>query len=131
MDFVDIDDVLVALLLDTVHDLLDAMFEVASILRACQERANVELVDATAPQTLRHLTFLDHTRQAPDEGRLAHTRLSYMQRIVLVATTEHLNRTLQLLFTAYQRIMVLIEIVHAGDEASPGGIRLLLASLLL
>ena len=131
MDFVDVDDILVALILDAVHNLFDAMLEVAAILRTSQECANVELVDTAAFQTFWHPTFLNHTRQAPDEGRLAHTRFTHMQWIVLVATAEHLDGTLQFLFPAYQWIMVLIELVHAGDEPSPGCIRLLLASVLL
>ena len=46
----DIDNVVATLLLDPVHDLLDAILKVAAKLRACQQRTHVELVDATALQ---------------------------------------------------------------------------------
>ena len=117
---VDVDDVLVALLLDTVHNLLDAVFEVATILCTCQQRSDVELVDATALQTLRYASLLNHPCQPPDEGRLSYARLTHVQRVVLVASTEHLYGALQFLLTPNQWIMVLVEVVHAGDQSSPG-----------
>ena len=131
VDLVDIDNVLVALFHDAVHDLLDAVFEIATILRTGQECANVELIDATALQPLGHLTLFNHPRQTPDEGRLAHTGLAHVQRIVLVATTKHLDSALQFLFAANQGVMALVEVVHAGDESSPRGLGLLLAGLFL
>ena len=89
------------------------------------------MIDATALESLRHLTLFDHARQTPDEGRLTHARLAYVEGIVLVATTEHLDGALQFLLATYQRVVVLVEVVHAGDESSPGGLRLLLARLFL
>ena len=124
VDLVDIDDVLVALFLNAIHDLLDAMFEVTTILCASEECADVELIDAAALQPFGYPPLFNHPCQAPDEGCLAHTRLAHMQGVVLVATTEYLDGAMQLLFTANERVVVLVELVHAGDEASPGGIGL-------
>ena len=78
MDLVDVHDVLMALLLYAVHDLLDAVLEVPTILRARQQRADVELIDAAALQALRHLPVLDHPRQTPHKSRLAHTGLAHV-----------------------------------------------------
>ena len=119
MDLVDIHDVLLTLLLNAVHDLLDAVLEVATILCACQQRSDVELVDLTALEALRHTTFFDHPRQPPDEGSLSHTGLTDMQRVVLVATAEHLDGTFQLVFPTYQRIMLSVEVVHTGHQSAP------------
>ena len=122
VDLVDIDDVLLALLLDAVHDLFDAVLEVAPILGACQQGTDVELVDATAFEAFRHATFLYQPGEAPYQRGLTHTGLSDVQGVVLVATAEHLDGALQLLFAAYQRVVVLVEVVHAGDQFAPGGL---------
>ena len=120
MDLVDINDVLGALLLNAVHDLLDAVLEVATILGACKKGADVELIDAAALETLGHTAFLNHSGKAPDEGGLPHSGLAHMQRIVLIATAEHLDSTLQLLLATDEGIVVLEVIVHAGNESAPG-----------
>ncbi len=119
MDFVDVDDVAVVFLLNAVHNLLDAVLEVAAILRAGQQRADVELIDAAALQTLGHAALFYHARQSPDERRLTHAGLADVQRIVLVAPTEHLDGARQLVFAADERIVALVEVVHAGDKPSP------------
>ena len=120
MNLVDIDNILVALLLNTVHNLFDAVLKVAAILRTSQQRSNVKLINATTLQAFRHTPLLYHPRQSPDKGRLAHTGLTHMQRIVLVAPTKHLDGALQLLLTAYQRIVLLVKVVHTGHQPSPG-----------
>ena len=83
-----------------------------------------------ALQPLRHTSLLDHPCQAPDKGCLADARLAYMQRIVLVAAAQHLHRPGEFLLTTYQRIVFLIEVVHAGHQPSPGCLVLPLARLL-
>ena len=123
MDLIDINDILLALFLDAVHDLLDAMLKIATILRTRQECSDIELIDTATLQTLGHTSLFNHPCQSPQQCCLPHPRLSDVQTVVLVAPTEHLDGTLQLLFTAYQRVMVLIEVVHTGDESSPGSLR--------
>ena len=117
------------LLLYAVHDLLDAVLEVTAILRARQQCADVELIDAAALQALRHLPVLDHPRQTPHEGRLAHTGLTHMQRIVLIPSAQHLDRPFQFRLTPYQRVMLLIQLVHAGHQPPPGRLVLPFARL--
>ena len=118
------------LLLYAVHDLLDAVLEVPAILRARQQRTDVELVDATALQAFRHLSLLNHPRQSPHEGRLAHTGFTHVQRIILIPSAQHLDRPFQFLLTSYQRVMLLIQLVHAGHQPSPSRLVLPFARLL-
>ena len=103
----------------TVHNHLDAVLKVTAILRASQQRTHVELIHLAAHQSFRHLTLFDESHQSPDQCRLAHTRLADMQRIVLVAAAQHLNGPLQLLLTANQRILLLIQVVHARHQFLP------------
>ena len=119
VNLVDVDDVVLRLLADAVHDDLDAVLEVAAVLRAGQQRAHVEQVDAAALQALGHVAALDAAHQPPDECRLAHARLADVQRVVLLAAAEHLNGALQLLVAADERVVALYVVVHAGDEPSP------------
>ena len=42
-----------------------------------------------------------------------------MQRIVLVSAAQYLNGSLQLLFTANQWILLLIQVVHARHQLLP------------
>ena len=131
MYLVDIHNIVVALLLNTVHNHFDAVFKVAAILGACQQRAQVKLVDFAAFQSLRHFPFFNQPYQAPDESRLAHARFAHMQRVVLVASAQHLNGSLEFLLAANQRVLLRVEVVHAGDEPSPGCLMLVFACLLL
>ena len=131
MYLVDIHNIIIALLLNAVHDHLDAVFEIAAILRSCQQRAHIELVDFAAFQSLRHSPFFNQPGQSPDESRLAYSRFAHMQRIVLVSAAQHLNGSLEFLLTANQRILLLVEVVHAGDEPSPGCLMLVFSCLLL
>ena len=130
MDLVDIDDVAVALLLDAVHDLFDAVLEVTTILCAGKQSADIELVDAATLQTFGHSPLLDHPGESPDEGCLADAWFSDVQGIVLVATTEHLYRALQFFLAAYQGIVFLIVLVHAGHQFPPGILMFLDARIL-
>ena len=110
---------LAALSDNTVHNNFQPFLKVATELCACQQCAHVELVDMAAAQTVGYPTLFYHLSQSPYESRLAYTWFANMQGIVLVAPTEHLNGALQLLFTSYQWIVVLVLVVHTGDEAPP------------
>ena len=120
MDLVDIDDVVAGFLRDAFHHLLDTFLEVATELGTSQQRAEVELVDLAAFQTCWYIpAVLDIRGQSVDECRLTHTRLSDMQRVVFLLATEHLDGALQLLFPSYQRVVLLVGVVQAGDEFPP------------
>ena len=120
MNLVDINNVLIALFEDAIHNLLDAVFEIATILGAGKQRADVELINAAALQSLGHTTLFYHTGQAPDKCCLTHTRFAHMQRIILVFATKHLDGSLQLGLATNERIVILIQLVHTGNQLAPG-----------
>ena len=87
MNLVDIDDVRIALFENAVHNLLDAVLEIATILGTGQQRADVELVNSAALQSLGHVALFYHTGQSPYQCSLTHTRFAHVQRVILVLAT--------------------------------------------
>jgi hypothetical protein len=75
----------VAPLLDLLHHLLEALLELAAVLRARDERSEVERVDLLPLQELRHLACGDPLCEPFDDGRLADARLADQNRVVLLA----------------------------------------------
>ncbi len=75
----------VAPLLDLLHHLLQALLELAAVLRAGDERGQVERVDLLALQELGHLVRGDALGEALDDRRLADARLADQHRVVLLA----------------------------------------------
>ena len=106
MNFVDIHDVVAAFLLYAVHNHLDAVLEVAAILCTCQQRTHVKLIDLAAFQPFWHLSFFNHPYQSPDERCLTYTRLTHVQRVVLVPAAQHLDGSLQFFLSSNQRILL-------------------------
>ena len=92
------------LLLQPRHHALQALLEVAAILRAGDQRAHVERVDRAIAQDLRHLALDDQARQALGQRGLADAGLADEQRIVLAPPTENLHGALDLGLPADQRI---------------------------
>src|SRR5271170_3168639 len=103
VDFVNEQD-RVLVLLDLLHHLLEALLEVAAIARASQQRPHVERKNRRVGENLRHRAPHDLMGEALGDRRLADARLADQQRIVLLATTEDLNRALNFSFPADQRI---------------------------
>src|SRR5689334_18820425 len=86
----------VAALGDLLHHLLEALLELAAVLRAGDERGQVERVDLRVLQQLRHLAVGDARREALDDGGLADARLADEDRVVLGAAPEDLHDPLDL-----------------------------------
>ena len=118
MYFVDVKDG-VSLRQQSVHHLLNALFQVAPKLRSGQEGAHVHLVNAASPQPLRHVAPLYHGRQPIHQGCFTHTRFAHMQRVVLFLAAQHLYGALQFFFPANKRIMFFVRVVHACNERTP------------
>ena len=119
MDFVYINNVRCTFLLDAVHDFLDALLEIATELRAGQQGTHIELIDLAVLQSVRNLLLFDEAYQSPYQSRLSYTRFAHMQRVVLVASAKHLDGSLQFFLAAYQGVMLLVMLVHAGHHAFP------------
>ena len=75
----------VAALHDLLHDLLQPLLELAAVLRAGDERGEVERVDLLALEQLGHLAARDALREPFDDGGLADARLADQHRVVLLA----------------------------------------------
>ena len=97
----------VAQLLD---DLLEALLELAAVLRAGDERADVERQHPLVEQDVRHVAGDDALRQALGDRRLADAGLADQGRVVLGLAAEDLDDPLDLLLAADDRV----ELVGAG-----------------
>ena len=109
VELVDEEDrvVRVAQLLD---DLLEALLELAAVLGAGDERADVEGQDALVEQDVRDVAGDDPVGEALGDGRLADARLADERRVVLRLAAEDLDDPLDLLLAADDRI----ELAGAG-----------------
>ena len=86
----------VAALGDLLHHLLEALLELAAVLRARDQGREVERVDLLVLEQLRHLAVGDALREALDDGGLADARLADQHRVVLRAAREDLHDALDL-----------------------------------
>ncbi len=92
------------MVLELLHDALQAFLEVAPITRAREQGPHVEREDRGVRQNLGHLLLVDLAREAFSDGGLAHARIADQQRVVLLAPAENLDRAHDLGFPADQRI---------------------------
>ena len=106
------------LLLDLGEHALQALLEIAAVLGAGDERAQVERVHGAVRQHVGHLALDDHAREAFDQRGLADARLAHVQRVVLAAAAQDLDRALDFERAADQRIdaAFLRELVQVGGE---------------
>ena len=102
VELVDEEDrvVRVAELLD---DLLEPLLELAAVLGAGHERADVEGQDALVQQDLRHVAGDDPMGQALGDGGLADAGLADQGRVVLRPSRQDLDDPLDLLLAADDR----------------------------
>src|SRR3954462_10880847 len=100
----------VAALVDLLHHLLQALLELAAVLRPGDERREVERVDLLAAQELGDVGVRDALREPLDDRRLADAGLADEHRVVLRAAREDLHDPLDLGLAA-----------HDGVELALGG----------
>ncbi len=86
----------VAALGDLLHHLLQALLELAAVLRARHERGQVERVDLLALQELGNLVRGDAGSQALDDRGLTDAGLADQHRVVLRAARQDLHHALDL-----------------------------------
>ena len=94
----------VAALGDLLHHLLQALLELAAVLRARHERGQVERVDLLVLQELRNLVRGDPGGEALDDGGLADAGLADQHRVVLRAAREDLHHALDLRLAPDDRV---------------------------
>ena len=83
---------------------LQALLEIAAVLGAGDQRAEVERVDDRVGQHLGHVAFDDALGQAFGERGLAHAGLADVERIVLATAAQHLDGAFDFVGAADQRI---------------------------
>ena len=91
-------------LAEPLEHLFDTLLEIAAISRSGEQRSKVERKHLRACQHVRHFALVNPERQTFGERGLADSRLADEQRIVLPASAQHLNHSLELETTSDERI---------------------------
>ncbi len=89
---------------ELLDDLLESLLELAAVLRAGNERADVEGQHALVQERLRHVAVDDPMGEALGNRRLADARLADEGRVVLRPSRQDLDDPLDLLLAADHRI---------------------------
>ena len=106
---------------DLLEHRLEPVLELAAVLRAGDERADVQRHHAAVAQRLGHVAGDDALGQALDDGRLAHAGLADQHRVVLGAPGEDLDHAADLVVAADHRVeLALLARPPSGrDRTSP------------
>jgi hypothetical protein len=91
-----------------LHDRLEALFELAAVLRAGDDQRDVEGEDPFVGEEVRHVAVDDFLRQPFDDRRLADARLADEHGVVLGPAAQHLLDPLELVLAADQRIELVL-----------------------
>ena len=89
---------------DLLQDGLEALLELAAVLRAGDQRADVEREDALVLQALGDVAAHDALREALDDRGLADAGLADEDRVVLRAARQDLDHAADLLVAADDRV---------------------------
>ncbi len=103
VDLVDEED-RARLLLDLREHALQALLEIAAVLGAGDQRAEVEREHHAVGEHVGHLALDDEPREALDQRSLADAGFADVERVVLAAAAEDLHRALDLELAADQRV---------------------------
>ena len=104
VELVDEEDDLALARGDLLEHGLESLLELAAVLRAGDQRADVERPDALALQPFGDVARHDALREPLRDRRLPHSRLADQDRVVLRAAREHLDRAADLLVASDDRI---------------------------
>src|SRR4051812_4429799 len=94
----------VAALGDLLHHLLEALLELAAVLRTGDQGREIQRVDLLALEQLGHVGVRDALGQPLDDGGLADAGLADQHRVVLRAPREDLHDPLDLGLPAHDRV---------------------------
>ena len=123
----------VLLVLNLLDEAGDPRLELAALLRARHEQADVQGQHALLAEELRDVTGDDSQREALRDGRLSDAGFAEEDRVVLGAPGENLNHALNLLVPADDRVDLLVPraLREVEAEVVQRGLLVLLLSLLL
>ncbi len=82
----------------------ESLFEIATVLGAGQQCAEIECIDGRIGQYLGHLAFDDPQCQSFSHGGLADTGLADKKRVVLASAAQYLDRAVDFIHTSDQRV---------------------------
>ena len=99
---------------------LEPLLELAAVLRARDERADVERPDALSLEAGRDVACHDPLREALRDRRLPDPRLADQHRVVLRPAREHLDRAADLLVAADHRV----ELPRLGERGEVAAVLL-------
>ncbi len=117
VQLVDEEDDLPLRLGDLLEDGFQPVLELAAVLGAGDERAEVESHHALLPQALGHVAGDHALREALHDGRLADARLADQHRVVLGAPGEDLNHAPDLVIAADHWVQ--LSLAGEGSQVSP------------
>ena len=103
--------------LDLVQHCLEPLLELAAVLRAREQRADVERPDALSLEALRHVPGDDALREPFDDRCLADPGVADQHWVVLRAPREHLDDAANLLVTPDHRVELAV-LGRRGEVAS-------------
>ena len=104
MNLVDEEDDAALTACHLADDALEALLELALVLRTGHQRTHVERIDLLILQILRHIATDDTACQALYDGGLTRARLANEDRIVLRAARQDLQQTAYLVVAADDRV---------------------------
>ena len=104
------EDDYVGIRLQLLHQGLQALLKLSSVLRTSDDARHIERIDALAEEHRRGVMLHDQLCQSFDDGTLAHARFSDEDGIVLLSAAQYLDDALYLSLTA-----------HAGVELTLSG----------
>src|SRR5439155_21896533 len=102
--------------LDLVQDGLEALLELAAILRACEQRADVERPDALALEAFWHVARDDALSEPLDDRGLADAGIADEDRVVLRPAREDLDDAAHFLVAADHRVE--LSLLGGGGEVA-------------
>jgi hypothetical protein len=92
------------MVLELGHHRLQPLLEIAAVAGAGEQRPHVEREDRRLGQNLGHVAFDDALGEALGDCSLADARITHIERVVLGAAAEDLDRPLDLALAPDQRV---------------------------
>ena len=117
MELVDEEDQVVRGALDLLDHRLQALLELAPVLRPGDHPRQVEPDHTATGKSLRHLVVDDALRDPLDDGRLAHAGVADQHGVVLRSPREDLDRLLDLVRAADHRVELALSRPAPSDRA--------------
>ena len=104
-----------------IHHGLDPLFKLTAILGSGNHERHIQRDHLVAMQHFGHIARHHQVGQSLDNSRLAHAGFPQEYGVVLVAATQNLNDTLQLILASDHRVQVALN--RQGRQIAPKGVQ--------